>query len=217
MHVTANVPGVLGVTGHILIIGETQSGKTFYANHLHREFATRGHGLSIFWNTNHIPYVWGEKVQSVNGLAAVAQRSKAINFLPSGNLEQANQQLAQLVAWIFKHGKGAGRVWCQVLVDEAQEYSRENSQNDPVRMVATRGLGAYGVRLIAITQYPVTLNTTTRTNCAFRVIFKPGIEGTRFLQSYGQYPVEELGVWTAKKYHFMSYAPNRGWAQHGPI
>lgn len=201
------------MTGHMLVIGETQSGKTFYANQVHRKFP----GISIFWNTNHIPYVWGEKVQSVNGLAQVLTRSKKVNFLPSGNLEQANAQLAQLVAWLFRHGKGAGHIWCQLLVDEAQEYSRENSQNDPVRMVATRGLGAYGIRLVCITQYPVTLNTTTRTNCAVRVIFRPGIEGTRFLQSYGQYPVDRLTAHTSKKYHFMSYSPGTEWREHGPI
>lgn len=201
------------MTGHMLVIGETQSGKTFYANKVHQEFP----GVSIFWNTNHIPYVWGEKVQSVNGLAEVITRSKKVNFLPAGNIEQANAQLEQLVNWLFRHGKGAGRVWCQVLVDEAQEYSRETSGNDPVRMIATRGLGAYGVRLVCITQYPVTLNTTTRTNCVNRVIFKPGIEGLSFLQSKGQYPHQEIEAWTAGKYHFVSYGPDRGWQKHHPV
>src|ERR1041385_34618 len=107
------------MTGHILVIGETQSGKTFYANKLHQDFP----GVSIFWNTNHIPYVWGEKVQSVQGLAKVIARSKKINFLPTHGAA-AEAQLNQLVAWLFRHGKGAGRIWCQVIVDEAQEYSR---------------------------------------------------------------------------------------------
>lgn len=196
----------------MLVIGETQSGKTFYANKVHQQFPE----VSIFWNTNHIPYVWGEKVESVNGLAKVLQRSKKINFLPSSNQGQAVAQLEQLTGWLFRHGKEAGRIWCQVLVDEAQEYSRENSQQDPVRLIATRGLGAYGTRLVAITQYPVTLNTTTRTNCAYRVIFKPGIEGLRFLQSYGAYPPEIEG-WTAQKYHFAAYHPQRGWTYHRPI
>lgn len=200
------------MSGHLLVIGETQSGKTYYANKVHQEFPE----VSIFWNTNHIPYVWGEKVQSVRGLANVLTRSKKINFLPPGNVQAANAELERLVAWLFHHGKGAGRIWCQVLVDEAQEYSRENSQNDPVRMIATRGLGAYGVRLVAITQYPVTLNTTTRTNCAYRVIFRPGIEGQRFLESYGAYP-REIMDWTAHKYHFASYHPGRGWAYHRPV
>lgn len=199
--------------GHVLVIGETQSGKTFYANHLHREFP----GVSIFWNTNHIPYVWGEKVFSMRGLAQVLQRSKKINFLPSGNVETANQQLAQLVGWLFRHGKGAGRVWCQVLVDEAQEYSRENTQNDPVRMIATRGLGAYGVRLVAITQYPVTLNTTTRTNCAGRIIFKPGLEGAQFLSMNREYPIDSIKDWTSGKYRYVSYEPNRSWMRHEPL
>lgn len=197
----------------MLVIGETQSGKTYYANKIHQAFP----GVSIFWNTNHIPDVWGEKVQSVNGLAKVIQRSRKINFMPSSNVAQANAELERLTGWLFKHGNGsAGKIWCQVLVDEAQEYSRENSQQDPVRMIATRGLGAYGTRLVAITQYPVTLNTTTRTNCAFRVIFKPGIEGLRFLQSYGAYP-PEIEPWTAQKYHFAAYHPQRGWTYHRPI
>lgn len=195
----------------MLIIGETQSGKTYYANKVHQSFP----GVSIFWNTNHIPYVWGEKVSSVNGLAKVMQRSQKINFLPAKG-QAGVAQLDQLVAWLFRHGQGAGRIWCQLLVDEAQEYSRETSQQDPVRLVATRGLGAYGIRLVAITQYPVTLNTTTRTNCAFRVIFSPGIEGSAFLQNKG-YPYEQIAAWTQRKYHFASYAPNRGWAYHKPV
>lgn len=202
----------------MLVIGETQSGKTYYANHVHREFASGGHGLSIFWNTNHIPYIWGDKVSSINELAKVAGRSRAINYLPPGNVEAANAKLGRLVAWLFRHGKGSnGQIWCQLLVDEAQEYSRENTQNDPVRMVATRGLGAYGIRLVAITQYPVTLNTTTRTNCAVRVIFRPGIEGKSFLQSRGDYPIQEIESWTLNKYHYVTYSAKRGWAKNKPI
>lgn len=197
---------------HVLVIGETQSGKSYYANRLHREFP----GVSIFWNTNHVPAVWGEKTSSTRTLAEVVSRSKKVNFLPSSDGPTANAELQRVVNWLFKHGKDAGHVWAQLIVDEAQEYSRENTQQDPVRLVATRGLGAYGVRLVAVTQYPVTLNTTTRTNCAGRVIFKPGIEGQRFLQSYGAYP-PEIESHTANKYHFASYNPDRGWAYHRKI
>jgi len=201
-------------TQHVLVIGETQSGKTFYANKLHQGFPR----VSIFFNTNHVPGIWGEKADSPRELARVLTRSKKVNYLPPANVEEATTHLQSVVDFLFRHGKGAeGEVWAQLIVDEAQEFSRENSSNDPVRLVATRGLGAYGVRLVVITQYPVTLNTTTRTNCAYRVIFRPGIEGTRFLQSYGAYPSEEIEVWTRQKYHFVTYAPDRGWRKHTPV
>lgn len=194
------------------MIGETQSGKTYWANRLHQSFP----GYSVFFNTNHVPDIWGLKVDSPNELVRALAGNKKLNYLPPSG-QAGTSHLEAVVEALFKHGKGAeGQVWAQLIVDEAQEFSRENSQNDPVRLVATRGLGAYGVRLVCLTQYPVALNTTTRTNCAVRIIFKPGIEGKRFLATYGAYPAEEIDSWTRQKYHFVSYN-GRDWEQQNPV
>lgn len=202
-------------SGHMLVIGETQSGKTYYANKLHQGFPA----VSVFFNTNHVN-VWGEKVSTTRDLAKTLARSRKINYLPSSDREQARADLDELVRFLFQHGAGASYRWCNLVVDEAQEFSRETSvggQQDSVRLVATRGLGAYGIRLVVLTQYPPALNTTTRTNCATRVVFRPGIEGLSFLRGSGQYPHEQIVGWTNQKYHFASYNPALGWRYHVPV
>lgn len=206
---------------HILVIGETQSGKTYAVNkELHREFP----GKSIFWNTNEVPDIWGTHVTNPAQLARVFHHEKAskINFIPSRIPEQANHQLMETVNKLFAWGRGSrGKIWCQLIVDEAQEYSREvglGGQVDPVRLVATRGLGAYGIRLVALTQYPRALNTTTRTNLRTLIIFSPGREGLLFLQNRGfSQDVEAIEEWTRQKYHWVSYEGSQGPTLHPPV
>lgn len=194
---------------HILVIGETRSGKTYWANKAHQAFPR----LSVFFNSNEAP-VWGTIVHTPSALLEGVRRGATkFNYIPPPDQASAQQHLAAVRDLLYRYGKGAAAVWAQVVVDEAQRYTDANGREDPVEDLARRGLGAYGVRLIAITQYPTALNPGTRTNCAVRVIFRPGIEGTRFLQAYGAYPVPEIEAHTAAVPHgYARYTQASGWA-----
>lgn len=206
------------------MIGETQSGKTHWANQLHRTFTG---DLSVFFNTNHAPYVWGTRVHSLGAMKrAVADGHLRLNYLPVRDQVGAQAQLEELKEYLFaKGGPGIG-VWCQVVADEAQRFKPTGGREDPVEDIARRGLGAFGVRVVAITQYPTALNPGTRTNCSGRVIFKPGIEGDRFVQTYGSYPYAQIKAWTdqvvqtadgPKHRYFATYRADRSWQYHPPL
>lgn len=199
--------------GHVFVMGGTQSGKTHWANELHATFP----GPSVFFNANMIHYIVGARCSSAAGVTRAMVQDQHVN-LRSSSLED----LVDVVAWLKRHGarhRQGGPPWAQLVVDEAQKYSRQQAvggQPDPVQDIATTGLGAFGIRLVCVTQYPATLNTTTRTNCETRIIFRPGIEGERFLQSSGRYPFDDIIAWTSQRRHFASYHPDLGWRYHGP-
>lgn len=205
------------MTTHILLLGDTQSGKTFFANQLHRTFkihhpdGSTTPGLSIFWNANRVRYVWGHVATSIQGLKQLAVAGvRHINYLPPENKPAALAQLDALRTWLFQWGQraNAGRVWVQVLVDEVQRYTGENLEPNPIRELATRGLGL-GIRLVAITQYPKPIDTTTRTNLKTRIFFDPGMEGGQFLATY-QYPREIIESWTRHKHYWVWYVGRDG-------
>lgn len=193
--------------GHVLVIGETQSGKTYYANQLHQRWPQ----LSIFYNTNEVPYVWGQRVQGVREIReGVKQGTRKFVFQPSQSAATAEAQLRGLQAYLYSHAKPGTPVWCQLVVDEAQKFNE--ATEDLTRLSLGRG-----IQVVPVTQYPTGLSPGLRSNCPNRVIFKPGIEGMKFLRDYGYYPHEEIVEWTANRYHFASYAPDRGWQFHQPI
>lgn len=188
---------------HVLVIGATQSGKTYWSNELHQSFPGK---LSVFINTNHAN-VWGAVARSHGEFVRlVAQRETHINLMMPADRDAAEALLRQVQETLFKWGKNPRGIWCQIIVDEAQVFSREGARAiDPVQVIATRGLGAYGIRLVAITQYPVALNTTTRTNLRDLVIFDPGREGLMFLRSKGfKDDADRIEEHTRQQYHFVT-------------
>lgn len=200
------------MVSHILAIGETQSGKTYACNQLHRE-GPRGL-LSVFFNTNQVGYVWGTRVTSLHGFVmAVANGDRRINYVPPGDLPSATQHLWRLWLYLLDHA-AEGPVWCRLLIDEAQRFESARVEG-PVEDAARRGLGK-GIQVVVITQYPVGLKPGTRTNCPSRIIFKPGIEGERFLRTYGSYPPEIIAH-TARQRCAASYKADRGWRLHPPV
>lgn len=203
------------MTSHVLVIGETQSGKTFFANQLHRKWPR----VSIFVNHNHVPDIWGVQCKSTGRLMRALAEDRKVNYHPPSDRDQARGELEDIVDTMFDLGEDwtGGDPWCQIVVDEAQVYDEGSNTVDPVETVATRGLGAYGVRVVAISQYPVGLKTTTRTNLATRVVFRPGMEGSRFIRQQWPGAADTIEAWTDQAYHYCTYRPGVGWRQHTPV
>lgn len=198
---------------HILAFGETQSGKTHVCNLLHRMGPPNL--LSVFFNTNHVGYVWGTPVRSMaQFLVALHRGDRRINYVPPSDLPGATAHLEALWEALFSVAK-EGPVWCRLLVDEAQRFEPPGDREGPVEDIARRGLGK-GIQLVVITQYPPGLKPDTRTNCPTRIVFKPGLEGEKFLQTYGSAYHPAVVPHTAHKRAWATYIPSRGWRLHPP-
>jgi len=199
--------GEAEVTGHVLVIGETQSGKTYYANVLHRRWPK----LSIFFNTNEVPDVWGERITNHTQIREALRRGTThFCYNPSQSQERAEAQLRALQAYLYEHAKPGTAPWCQLVVDEAQKF------NEVAEDLTRLSLGR-GIQVVVLTQYPTGLSPGLRSNCPNRVIFKPGIEGIKFLRDYGTYPHEEIVDHTQHRYRFAKYSPATGWEYHDPV
>lgn len=199
------------MTSHILAIGETQSGKTHACNLLHREGPENL--LSIFFNTNHTGYVWGTRVSSLAQLiAAVTRGDRRINYIPPPDRAGARFHLQALVDYLKAKGR-EGPIWCRLLVDEAHRF--EDTDEGPVEDGARTLLGK-GVQLVVITQYSPGIKPGTRTNCPWRIIFRPGSEGEALLVNNYGVP-REVVAHANQKYHWASYTPARGWRVHPPV
>lgn len=195
------------MTSHLIEIGETQSGKTFHSNVLHRTFPS----LSIFFNTNEVPYVWGERIVNIGQIKdGLSRGATKFVFQPAQEQKAGEAQLAGIRDYLFRHAPPGTPVWAQLVVDEAQRFP------DVTEDLVRRSLGR-GIRVVVVTQYPTGLPPGLRTNCPARIVFKPGIEGQKFLRDYGYYPHEEITSWTEQKHHYVSYTPSRGWMKHGPV
>jgi hypothetical protein len=209
------------IVAHVLESGETKSGKTFHANRLHREWP----GPSLFFNTNEVQGVWGQRVPSLEALPRTLASSQKVVYTPSRRPEVAAEEFLHVVSKFMSWGREAKRrglwkegsdPWGQIVGDETSVLARRTeSGEDPVVTLAARGLNSYGVRFVAIVQHPGMLETDVRTNFPVRVLFKPGAEGARFLESY-RVPGDVLQH-VEQRFHFASYAPGRGWRRHQPL
>lgn len=199
---------------HLLIIGETQSGKTYYANKLHQ--GSQG-TVSVFFNTNHVPYVYGARVSSFNELVAALRSGwTKVNFIPYRGMDdperkRAAAQLREIIGFFDKLWGHTSTRWGRILIDEAQWFEQE------CQYAMTMFLGKH-VQVLAITQYPKMVDTTSRSNIPTWVIFKSGFQMEKFFQGFGKaFPHAKIVAWTSRKYHFASVSPTHGWRFHGPI
>lgn len=195
---------------HVLVVGATLSGKTFYANQMHRRWP----GVSIFCNTNAEPDIWGEHARSTNqALRLIAQGKRHIDLHLPENVDAAVAEVERLRLALFKHGKNASHPVFQVVLDEAHKFDK----SDVLHIFASRGRHS-GIRLVALTQYPVGVRPETRTNLYHRVFFEPGQEGLEFLQQKGWKEHREgIEAWTDQKYHFCRFDGKNGPFMHKPV
>lgn len=200
------------MSGHVLVIGGTRSGKSYWTNHLHRTYPH----VSIYFNFPRTA-VWGTKVNHPAQVPVALKRDRKINYIPPFNVTQAKQHLDQLVALLFKIGQGASYKWCQIIIDEAHLFARSQDDDSSIVTVATTGLGHAGIRAVYITQHPKGLNTTIRTNCQHRVMFKPGHEASLFLRNQAWPGVDQVLQHANNTYHFARYDGTDGPFLHTPI
>lgn len=215
------------IVTHVLVIGTTRSGKTFYVNRLHRRYPRR----SLFVDTKGVDPLWGLRIHDLDDAAAAFQRSSKVIWDPprtTTGIDWPNA-IAQLerfwgrVQGIAKRTRRQPWPYLQVVVDEAQQWEgRYTLPNGTTRAIppiledmAARGLGL-GLRLVYVTQYPAGLKPKTRSNLNTRIAFAPGDEAARVMQQWG-WPLDVVTAATARPHAFATYLREHGWRNHAPV
>jgi len=187
---------------HILVVGETGSGKTYYMAKLCEMLPTL-----IFVNpqeeviVDKITQVVTDEEDKVIELLEDGYRK--IQFLPSEDDEQAIEQLKiiRLDLWSIASEMNIkdGEFWMNMIVDEANIFAQLGSRTD-AQNLARRGR-RYGVRSWFLTQQPQDLAKGIVNNTTHAVIFQLGTFAEPYYQKF-HIPIEEEREWIALKYHY---------------
>lgn len=165
------------LSGHEVVIGRTQSGKTYYAV---KARAASWRASVLFFNPQGF-LVSGEKWVSCGGhnlvtsIVAVLKTGLRVSYIPSDKDDIAEKELSCLVDAIFATDfPPPGLLF---IADEAQDFPA------PLRRIARRGL-ARGVTGVFISQRPAEMHNTLLTQATRHVIFDSSWEN-QYFKRYG--------------------------------
>jgi len=167
----------MALSGHEVVIGRTQSGKTYYAV---KARAATWRAAVLFFNPQGFP-ISGAGWVSCSGHSMLPQIVKVlraglkISYVPSDKDEIAEKELSCLVDAIFATVfPSPGLLF---VADEAQDFPA------PLRRIARRGL-ARGVTGVFISQRPAEMHNTLLTQATRHVIFDSSWE-SQYFKRYG--------------------------------
>ena len=188
---------------HILVVGETGSGKTYYMSKICEMLPTL-----IFINpqeeviVDKITQVVTDEEDKVMELLEDGYRK--IQFLPSEDDDIAIDQLKtiRLDLWNIASEMNIkdGEFWMNMIVDEANIFAQLGSRTD-AQNLARRGR-RYGVRSWFLTQQPQDLAKGIVNNTTHAVIFQLGTFAEPYYQKF-HIPIEEEREWIARPYHYV--------------
>lgn len=188
---------VLNSQHHIMVNGETGSGKTTVGEYLHEY----GAGYSIFVNIQHEPVVGREVARW--GRREMAE-SKKINFNPEISDAQYIRAVERITFELMEMGKQHCEEyprshWVTLIVDEAPVFLPQGADN--YLLQALRRGKRYGVRIILIAQNPVDVSKTARTQCHNHIIFELNAYNRPYFKTHGM-DYDEIKKLTMEKYFF---------------
>lgn len=225
---------------HLLVVGATHTGKTTWLNELQRRWPTstmaggrRLPAYSILVDTKGQPRLWGRRIQSLEPLSAALMRGPKLVWDPPRRVdgiawEQASRELLHLWAQVQVVARRLNwqpewDPWLQVILDEVHKWmgpylgadGKRHHHPSTVADMASMGLGI-GLRLAAATQHPAGIDSHTRDNLTARVVFRPGDEGRRCLQSWG-WPAQAIAEHTRRPHAFAAMRRDGSWSFHEPL
>lgn len=177
---------------HILVIGGTGAGKTYFVTRLCERLNT-----FIFVNTQEETEV--ENICQVvtsepdDIMELLSEGYTKIEFIPSEDLDEAMQQLSDIRLILFNLGgalyprKSPEEPTINFIIDEAQLYAPKMSRTD-LDNIGTRGR-RWGVRGIFLTQRPQLLSSTLINLCEQQIIFRTGQYEGKYFSGY-KIPIE---------------------------
>ena len=188
---------------HILIVGSTGKGKTYFAAHLCKFLPS-----FIFVNpqmeeiVDKITQVVTEDENEV--IKLLEEGYRRIQFIPSEDDLEGVEQLKTIRLDLWEVARDMnikdGMWWMHIFIDECQSYAWLGSRND-LQNFARRGR-RYGIKSIFLSQAPQDLAKAVVNNCQYTVLFELGNFAIPYYQRF-HIPVEEEKEWLARKYHFL--------------
>jgi DNA helicase HerA-like ATPase len=189
---------------HILVIGTTGSGKTWFV----KEFARKWYPVFIFVNTQ-----IEECVTEVTEITcytpdeifeALEENYRRIEYVPPIDKEEAIDALEEIRVRLFeigvKLGLPEGEFWITIIIDEAQDFIKKGRQS-PGEDFFRRGRHAR-VRVVGITLKPQDISTTVLTQTENQVIFLCGNFQEQYFQNH-KIPYESWKPWLKQDYHYV--------------
>jgi len=183
---------------HILIIGATGSGKTYFATRYARRLP-----FFVFVNTqeeHEVSRVSDAVCYSVDEMKRdISEGATRIEFIPSENTSKAVLQLKEIRSYLFEVGNIIQKRWCTIFIDEADIYAPKSGGD--IDNFFKRGRKR-GIQAVAITQRPASLSHSVITQCDLQVVFAFNPYEMLYFDHY-KIPVKDHSDWIEKRYHYL--------------
>lgn len=188
---------------HVLVVGETGSGKTFFVCEVCKLLPS-----FIFINSQEERDV--DKVTQIvledenEVIEALEDGYRKIQFIPSEDEDEAMKQVEtiRLDLWAIAREMNIkdGEWWINYIIDEAEIYAPLHSRTN-LQKLARRGR-RYGVKSWFLTQQPQDLAKGIVNNCPRTVIFQLGTFAEPYYTRF-HIPIEEEREWLARDHYFV--------------
>jgi len=177
--------------GNLMVFGRSQTGKTTAAREIHAE----NNRISIWLNErgkHRVPNVAGKEVRGIKAIeSGLAAGETKFNFLSSNR----DRDIAILQEWAWNKADRYNREMpMQIVADELQRLAPNSGKKDlkgrdTVRILLKEGMKR-GVKLVGITQDPVSVDRQSRSQREYLLLFPLAKEQSDTIRDY----VDNLGV-----------------------
>lgn len=189
---------------HVLVLGSTGSGKTYFAIH----YAFDYYPCFIFVNSS-----LEEEVTKLTQITchtpeevfdALEDGNRRIEYIPPMDREVAKEELTVIRQRLFEIGSAMnlpeGEFWVTILIDEIQDYAEKRKESE-VNNFFRRGRHNR-VRVWGMTLQGQDISTTVLTQTEYQVIF---ISNNWQIDYYNHHhmPYESWLPWLRKEYHYV--------------
>ena len=189
---------------HVLVIGTTGSGKTYFA----AKFAEKYYDCFLFVNSSIEEEV--TKICQVSTTTpdevfqALEEGYRKIEYLPPENIELAKVHLEDIRRRLFEIGRAMnlkeGEFWITVLIDELQDYAEKMKISD-VNNMFRRGRHNR-VRVWGITLMPQDVHRTALAQTENQVIFIGGNFQMIYFTTH-KIPYAKFEPWLKQEHHYV--------------